>query len=228
MRRGRRSSRFAWGIGATGTTRKLLIELRDALEDGDRVITVKLPSGHTETARASEIIRKLGLARIRRQLLHLFRREQLHHLVVPEEVPHRRVHLSRPRRDAVVRALRHGTFADGSGGRPAHHHAHFGVRPIPDSAARSETALLVWTTTPWTLTSNVAVAVNPEMTYLKVKHGDWFYYVAKGNFEHDRVQDLQVEGKHETHKLPSIRTILKGSGGRRSGRRVAGQRTARA
>ncbi len=57
------------------------------------------------------------------------------------------------------------------------------------------------------------MAVNPEMTYLKVRHGDWMYYVAKGNFEHDRVQDLQVEGKHETHKLPSIRTILKGSGG---------------
>jgi isoleucyl-tRNA synthetase len=78
---------------------------------------------------------------------------------------------------------------------------------------QDKTALLVWTTTPWTLTSNVAVAVNPEMTYLKVRHGDWNYYVAKGNFQNDRVQDLQVEGKHETHKLPSIRTILKGSGG---------------
>ena len=92
-------------------------------------------------------------------------------------------------------------------------HAHFGVCALSRSAGRSKTALLVWTTTPWTLTSNVAVAVNPEMTYLKVKHGDWIYYVAKGNFERDRVQDLQVEGKHETHKLPSIRTILKGSGG---------------
>jgi isoleucyl-tRNA synthetase len=49
------------------------------------------------------------------------------------------------------------------------------------------------------------------MTYLKVRHGDWSYYVAKANFERDRVQDLQVEGKHETHKLPSIRTILKGT-----------------
>ena len=36
--------------------------------------------------------------------------------------------------------------------------------------------------------------------------------MAKANFERDRLQDLQVEGKHETHKLPSIRTILKGSG----------------
>src|SRR5260370_40787364 len=73
---------------------------------------------------------------------------------------------------------------------------------------QERTALLVWTTTPWTLTSNVAVAVNPEMTYLKVRHGDWIYYVAKVNFERDRVHDLLVEGKHETHKLPSICTIL--------------------
>lgn len=32
-------------------------------------------------------------------------------------------------------------------------------------------ALLVWTTTPWTLISNIAVAVDPELDYLKVKHG---------------------------------------------------------
>ncbi|MDQ3548393.1 MAG: class I tRNA ligase family protein, partial [Chloroflexota bacterium] len=29
-------------------------------------------------------------------------------------------------------------------------------------------SLLVWTTTPWTLTSNVAAAVHPELTYVKV------------------------------------------------------------
>jgi isoleucyl-tRNA synthetase len=33
-------------------------------------------------------------------------------------------------------------------------------------------SLLVWTTTPWTLTSNVAAAVGPELTYVKVKQGD--------------------------------------------------------
>ena len=38
------------------------------------------------------------------------------------------------------------------------------------------------------------------MTYLKVRHGDWTYYVAKANFERDRLQELQVEGKHESHK----------------------------
>ncbi len=41
-------------------------------------------------------------------------------------------------------------------------------------------ALLVWTTTPWTLTSNVAAAVGPELTYAKVKAEDgWTYYLAK-------------------------------------------------
>ncbi|MGB2672731.1 MAG: class I tRNA ligase family protein, partial [Candidatus Acidiferrum sp.] len=40
----------------------VLIALRDALADGDRVLTVKLPSGLTETARASEIVRRLGCA----------------------------------------------------------------------------------------------------------------------------------------------------------------------
>ena len=40
--------------------------------------------------------------------------------------------------------------------------------------------LLVWTTTPWTLTSNVAVAVGPELTYVKVKQGDAVYYLSEG------------------------------------------------
>jgi len=44
--------------------------------------------------------------------------------------------------------------------------------------------LLVWTTTPWTLTSNVAVAVHPELTYVQVKErGGASYYVAKDRLE---------------------------------------------
>jgi len=38
--------------------------------------------------------------------------------------------------------------------------------PLRDRPGES---LLVWTTTPWTLTSNVAAAVGPELDYLKVK-----------------------------------------------------------
>lgn len=46
---------------------------------------------------------------------------------------------------------------------------------------REDEALLVWTTTPWTLTSNVAAAVGPDLDYVKVQAEDgWFYYLAEG------------------------------------------------
>ncbi|MGV8148722.1 MAG: isoleucine--tRNA ligase [Alkaliphilus sp.] len=38
---------------------------------------------------------------------------------------------------------------------------------------------LVWTTTPWTLAANVALAVNPNETYLKVRNNAKVYYVEK-------------------------------------------------
>ena len=45
---------------------------------------------------------------------------------------------------------------------------------------RKRESLLVWTTTPWTLTSNVAAAVGPELTYVKVQQGDEILYLSKG------------------------------------------------
>ncbi|MCX7681124.1 MAG: class I tRNA ligase family protein [Anaerolineae bacterium] len=41
-------------------------------------------------------------------------------------------------------------------------------------------SLLVWTTTPWTLTSNVAAAVGPELTYVKVRQGEDIFYLSRG------------------------------------------------
>jgi isoleucyl-tRNA synthetase len=38
------------------------------------------------------------------------------------------------------------------------------LKGVPD------TSFLVWTTTPWTLISNVALALHPEVTYVKVEH----------------------------------------------------------
>ena len=40
--------------------------------------------------------------------------------------------------------------------------------------------LLVWTTTPWTLTANVAAAVHPDLAYAKVRQGDEVYYLSRG------------------------------------------------
>jgi isoleucyl-tRNA synthetase len=42
-----------------------------------------------------------------------------------------------------------------------------------------KTFLIVWTTTPWTLPGNTAVAVNPDLDYVIAKIGDEYYIVGK-------------------------------------------------
>ena len=63
--------------------------------------------------------------------------------------------------------------------------------PIKEAQASDEQeALLVWTTTPWTLTANAAAAVHPEKTYIKVRQdGETLYLIKerastlKGDYE---------------------------------------------
>ncbi len=74
--------------------------------------------------------------------------------------------------------------------------------------------LLVWTTTPWTLTSNVAAAVNPSLVYLKVKHRDQAYYLAKGAFTAKRLEeDFKQKEFKEFQRLESLEQIFKKRGG---------------
>ena len=58
-------------------------------------------------------------------------------------------------------------------------------------------ALLVWTTTPWTLTSNVAAAVGPDLDYVKVQAPDgWTYYLAEGAMNNTLIgKENEVVGK---------------------------------
>ncbi len=51
---------------------------------------------------------------------------------------------------------------------------------------------LAWTTTPWTLPSNVVLTVNPEEVYIKVKYNDEIYYVSKV-----LADDVLGEGEYE-------------------------------
>ncbi|MEO0092482.1 MAG: isoleucine--tRNA ligase [candidate division WOR-3 bacterium] len=48
---------------------------------------------------------------------------------------------------------------------------------------RNREFLLVWTTTPWTLSSNVACAVHPDLDYVKVKENGDIYYLVKSRLE---------------------------------------------
>merc|ERR1712032_119555 len=52
-------------------------------------------------------------------------------------------------------------------------------------ATKEKTWILAWTTTPWTLPSNIALCVNPDLDYLKVKKkwdGDT-WWLGKDRFE---------------------------------------------
>ncbi|MFC1789682.1 class I tRNA ligase family protein, partial [Patescibacteria group bacterium] len=53
-------------------------------------------------------------------------------------------------------------------------------------------SLLVWTTTPWTLPGNVAVAVNPEIIYAKVKFNGESLILAKSRIEAAGLKDGEV------------------------------------
>src|SRR5204863_2204019 len=43
--------------------------------------------------------------------------------------------------------------------------------------------LLVWTTTPWTVVSNAAVAVDPELVYVRARAGEETYVLAEALVE---------------------------------------------
>ncbi len=76
------------------------------------------------------------------------------------------------------------------GYRYVEHKSVFVKFPLKDRPGEN---LLIWTTTPWTLTSNVGAAVNPELTYLKVKLKSEVYYVAKGAFKLNRMEASSAE-----------------------------------
>ncbi|MDZ7331660.1 MAG: isoleucine--tRNA ligase [candidate division KSB1 bacterium] len=70
------------------------------------------------------------------------------------------------------------------GYREIRHDSIYVVFPL---VGRENENLLVWTTTPWTLPANVAAAVHPEFTYVKVKQGDQIYYLVR-----DRVREVMA------------------------------------
>ena len=59
-------------------------------------------------------------------------------------------------------------------------------------------ALLVWTTTPWTLAANVAAAVHPELTYVRARLDDDVLYLAKeaaGALQGDYTIEAELPGR---------------------------------
>ena len=67
--------------------------------------------------------------------------------------------------------------------------------------AGTPTSLLVWTTTPWTLPANVAVAVHPEYEYVSVLSGGYVLVMARELME----DSLTAIGVSEVQVLGSVR-----------------------
>ncbi len=91
---------------------------------------------------------------------------------------------------------------------------HEGYKFVADEAVfvrfplkgRKNEFLLVWTTTPWTLTSNVAAAVNPGMTYARVECAGDVYYLAADALDWKRKQD-EAKSKDWPKGVPPLKSV---------------------
>ena len=63
---------------------------------------------------------------------------------------------------------------------------------IPESPIQAGDKLLVWTTTPWTLISNAAVASGPDIEYVRVQQGGEHFILAHSLVEKVLGEDAQV------------------------------------
>ena len=102
-----------------------------------------------------------------------------------------------------------------------------GAKLDDSSDAKLDEYLLIWTTTPWTLTSNVATMINPDLDYVRIKaqiRGDdepAIYYFAKDNLNYKRLEKEFKEGfgrpewqwPEGVGKLKTIAQIFKEQGG---------------
>ncbi len=98
-----------------------------------------------------------------------------------------------------------------------------GLTPHRSPETEAQEYLLVWTTTPWTLTSNVACAVNPDLDYVKIqtKRDNAIYYFAKDNLNYQRLATEFKDGfgrpewkwPEGVPKLKTLAQIFKEHGG---------------
>ncbi|MBW2092053.1 MAG: isoleucine--tRNA ligase [Deltaproteobacteria bacterium] len=80
------------------------------------------------------------------------------------------------------------------------------VHPV---LADEQVYFVIWTTTPWTLSANLAIALNPDLEYVAVKAGHEVYILAKGllvecmlNFG---IKEYDVLTELDPHKLEGLK-----------------------
>ncbi len=84
---------------------------------------------------------------------------------------------------------------------------------LDEGGSVTDTSLLVWTTTPWTLPGNIAAAVHNEITYVKVKIENEYFILAKGrlaqlgDLAHEVVEELMGSSLVGTRYQPPFTYI---------------------
>jgi isoleucyl-tRNA synthetase len=225
-----------------------LRELAEHLGTDDEV-TITAPSGKTDTAKAHQLVEKLGNPEwggsyftfstennetIWTFLKKCFERGKIYqgHDVMPwsgrggsaysqmeiaegrKLTTHKSVFVRFPiKRESNGSDVKNGNNESQSQDSPSSH----------DSHQAAQEYLLVWTTTPWTLTSNVACAVNPDLDYIKIqtKRDDAIYYFAKDNLNFQRLSTEFKDGfgrpewkwPEGVPKLKTLGQIFKEQGG---------------
>lgn len=64
---------------------------------------------------------------------------------------------------------------------------------------------LAWTTTPWTLPSNLALMVGPEIDYVKVKSGEKFYWLAEARLQANFKEGAEIVERQKGKQLAGVK-----------------------
>jgi isoleucyl-tRNA synthetase len=215
----------------------------------DETVTLKTPTGRTASGTAEELTARLGCPEwggsyftfstennetIWTFLKKCFERKKIYqgHDVMPWSgragSAYSQMEVADGRKLTTHRScfVRFPIVDKASGGRqPPDSGASFNSAPNQGADAPRSPGeyLLVWTTTPWTLTSNVACAVNPDLEYVKLraKKDGAVYYFAKENLEYQRLAREFKEGfgrpewtwPEGVPKLKTIAQLFKEQGG---------------
>jgi isoleucyl-tRNA synthetase len=199
-------------------------QLRELAESvgTDKLVTINTPTGKSVTAQAHHVVEKLGNPEwggsyftfstennetIWTFLKKCFERGKIYqgHDVMPWS-------------GRGGSAYSQMEIAEGR--RLTTHKSVFVKFPLRD---RSNEFLLIWTTTPWTLTSNVAAAVNADLDYVRIqaKRDGAVYYFAKDNLNFQRLSTEFRDGfgrpewkwPEGVAKLKTLAQIFKEQGG---------------
>ncbi|MTI87224.1 MAG: isoleucine--tRNA ligase [Balneolaceae bacterium] len=103
-------------------------------------------------------------------------------------------------KDLVYKGYKIQWYSPGSGTVLSSHEVSLGYKETQDPSiyvkfkldGEDNTYFLAWTTTPWTVISNMALCVNPKLQYAKVKHEGELYILAKDSIEQSLGEEYTI------------------------------------